>query len=180
MAATCAATGQRTIRGKRLTSVLFTPALLPHSLELIVTRLRQDGDIEDGISLNSSPGTGLPRSRSGVRAQSAMPFSQSLQFPRVLNPERLKDTISVEWRMVFSLMWAASPMEHALHSIGNRHFHLLTLSFLTICTSFSARLLNHIGQLRLYVIRRSVRTSYPANIWGSGGNICLGIPGWFC
>jgi hypothetical protein len=66
----------------------------PSLIELIVTRLRQDGDIEDGISPNFLARNWPPAFKEWSTRAVRDAFFASPQFPRLLNPESLKDTIS--------------------------------------------------------------------------------------
>jgi hypothetical protein len=66
----------------------------PSMVELILTRLRQDGDIEDAVSPNFLSRNWPPAFKEWSTKSVRDAFFASPQFPRLLNSESLKDTIA--------------------------------------------------------------------------------------
>lgn len=73
---------------------LIHSSAAPSLIELIVTRLRQDGDIEDGISPNFLSRNWPPAFKEWSTRAVRDAFFAAPQFPRLLNPESLKDTVA--------------------------------------------------------------------------------------
>ena len=67
-------------------------------MELILNRLRQDGDIEDAVSPNFLARNWPPAFKEWSTKSVRDAFFASPQFPRLLNSESLKDTIATRRR----------------------------------------------------------------------------------